>query len=281
MGLFSFLNFRKIISIGAAVIFLGGIVLALTYLKLSAIDKRLAAFEENLSGDSFSPESSFQNLESNSKADKESLGADLPRIVSEWRPRIVYLVCEWGEDGEIKKIGSGVAFVEGKQVLLHTNNHVIWEEGFGEADSCTATFPDEKKKFDAVLVPVPSNGPDLGILRLEVSASIFDNLKNNKVRELCPQKAEIGDRMIVMGYPLIGSTEDITVTEGIISGFEEDYFVISAKVDEGNSGGAAILVKDDCYLGIPTFVKRGELESLARILDGKAIARWISALENR
>ena len=60
---------------------------------------------------------------------------------------------------------------------------------------------------------------------------------------------------------------DVTATEGIISGFDGDYYITSAKVEHGNSGGAAILVKESCELGIPTFVQTGSIESLARILD--------------
>ncbi len=63
----------------------------------------------------------------------------------------------------------------------------------------------------------------------------------------------------------------MTVTEGIISGFDENYFITSAKVEQGNSGGAAISLKNNCYLGTPTFSTKGNLESLARILDVKVL----------
>ena len=76
----------------------------------------------------------------------------------------------------------------------------------------------------------------------------------------------IGDKIVVLGYPAIGTEGGITATEGIISGIEKNYYVTSAKIDHGNSGGAAILVKDDCYLGIPTWANPGSIESLARIL---------------
>ena len=52
-----------------------------------------------------------------------------------------------------------------------------------------------------------------------------------------------------------------------MSGFESNYFVTSAKVERGNSGGTAVLLKNNCFLGVPTFVQSGALESLARILD--------------
>jgi hypothetical protein len=53
----------------------------------------------------------------------------------------------------------------------------------------------------------------------------------------------------------------------VISGYEEGLYLTSAKVERGNSGGAAIDVNNNCYLGIPTFVTVGSFESLARILD--------------
>lgn len=63
----------------------------------------------------------------------------------------------------------------------------------------------------------------------------------------------------------------IAVTEGIISGFEGNYFITSAKVEHGNSGGAAIHVRNNCLLGLPTFAQVGYIESLARILDIRTV----------
>jgi len=85
---------------------------------------------------------------------------------------------------------------------------------------------------------------------------------------LC-DSAKIGDQLSILGYPAIGG-ETLTVTEGIISGFEfhgkTRFIKSSAKLDHGNSGGVAI--KDTgCIVGIPTFVQRGQLESMGRLLD--------------
>ena len=89
-----------------------------------------------------------------------------------------------------------------------------------------------------------------------------------------------GEAVVVLGYPGIGSDTDITATEGIISGYEDTYYVTSANIDHGNSGGAAILLKDNCFLGIPTYVESGELESLGRILDWNEYLKSIGAVKN-
>ena len=104
---------------------------------------------------------------------------------------------------------------------------------------------------------------DIGYIRV-------DNPDNNLVQITNPnikvcKKVEIGDKLVILGYPGIGSQESITATEGIVSGIESNYYVTSAKIEHGNSGGAAILLKDDCYLGIPSSSIAGEIESMGRI----------------
>ncbi len=205
----------------------------------------------------------------------------LPVIISQWRPRIASLTCAWEQDGEtlLTKSGSGVSFGSGEnKILIYTNNHVIWEEDFDQASQCSARFPGLGEEFTAAAIISRDVDPDLGLVELEVPPAVVVQIEANKVNPTCSNSVEIGDMVIVLGYPTIGAEGDITVTEGIISGREGSYFVTSAKVDEGNSGGAAILVKDNCYLGIPTYVKRGGFESLARILDRNSVSEWFNSL---
>jgi len=83
---------------------------------------------------------------------------------------------------------------------------------------------------------------------------------------ICKVRPITGDQVVILGYPSVGSQSTVTATEGIISGFDDGYYVTSAKIEQGNSGGAAIHVKNNCFLGIPTLVVVGKIESLARIL---------------
>ncbi|KKR76010.1 MAG: hypothetical protein UU20_C0036G0011, partial [Parcubacteria group bacterium GW2011_GWE2_40_8] len=50
-----------------------------------------------------------------------------------------------------------------------------------------------------------------------------------------------------------------------------DYYVTSAKIEFGNSGGIAVSTKNNCILGIPTFVKAGQIETLGRVLSTEAM----------
>jgi hypothetical protein len=97
----------------------------------------------------------------------------------------------------------------------------------------------------------------------------------------CPPEMAIGSPVAIIGYPATGMTAlqgtdgnsyaqvNQIATIGTISGYDQDpysnglpdvnYFV-TAQVDAGNSGGAAI-AKDSkglCFLGLPTWVNQGE-----------------------
>lgn len=85
---------------------------------------------------------------------------------------------------------------------------------------------------------------------------------------ICKAEGQIGEPLVILGYPQNGGTNgNITATDGIVSSYDGQFYVTSAKVDHGNSGGAAILKNEDCYLGIPTWADTGTIESYARILD--------------
>ena len=100
------------------------------------------------------------------------------------------------------------------------------------------------------------------------------------MNRFCSLTPSIGDEVISIGYPSIGSVGDITATDGIISGFESSYFITSAKIEKGNSGGIVVLLKDNCLLGVSTFVQLGTLESLARILNINVARNKFAPLAN-
>ncbi|PIR86728.1 MAG: hypothetical protein COU11_04440 [Candidatus Harrisonbacteria bacterium CG10_big_fil_rev_8_21_14_0_10_49_15] len=200
---------------------------------------------------------------------------DLTSIISAWRPRIASVRCRWnlGNNTIGEGSGSGVllAGISSRGgVALMTNNHVVHYKDL-DPQYCNITFPGEETIFQISASDIRSPGDkDYAVIELtEVTPAI--SALNTPTFGRCSRDAVAGDEVIILGYPSIGSRNDVTATEGIISSYEKDHYLASAKVDRGNSGGAAILAEENCYLGIPTFVDAGKFESLARILDQRAI----------
>jgi len=195
----------------------------------------------------------------------------LSSIISDWRPLIANVECQfrYSDTGRLyqKSSGSGIAIKFGNTPsAILTNKHVLIDgSGYG-ADSCSAKLLDSGETLSSSDIRNSAKEYDLGYIYINNPSDYFKNLTSN-FPSLCSQKPSLGDEIVVLGYPSIGSKNNLTATEGIVSGFDGNYFITSAKVEQGNSGGAAILLKDNCLLGIPTFVTLGKVESLARILD--------------
>jgi len=214
----------------------------------------------------------------------------LVSMVEEWGPRVTYIEC-WLENNEdLWWWGSGTTMMDEEGVFVLTSAHII-------------TITDEEmieamgKKIDAPIIcdvwigediyrvgeddffidPDYSSDPedfstvDVGVIYIdEPTHSTEDIAYSPRWSIVCEEEASVGERIIILGYPWTGSEDDITVTEGIISGYEFLYYITSAKIEAGNSGGTAILIKDNCYLGIPAYTIVGDYESMGRILDFNA-----------
>ncbi|MCX6789851.1 MAG: serine protease [Candidatus Gribaldobacteria bacterium] len=210
-------------------------------------------------------------------APKEDTGLDISTIVSQWRPSIAHIECKWyGSDGTllINAFGSGLLVRTLNNIyLVFTNRHVLTDQWGSVPWTCTIKFPNSAETYTINVDTATQTMKDIAIdQNLDIGEIFIRNpgpyvLSNAKVVNFCKNRALVGEQLVVLGYPGIGSPTDITATEGIISGYDNGYYVTSAKVEHGNSGGAAISIKNNCYLGIPSFVSSGELESLARILD--------------
>jgi len=200
----------------------------------------------------------------------ENNNKNLEDIINLWKQRVFRVTCffNYANTSEIYQIQQGSGFMSATKdgYILVTNKHIVMN---GEYTSyyCDVESADKLIKFKI-------ESPNIHVSKFFDTAGmqIFTDeiISNNFSYPLCDNnKINIGENIIVLGYPKIGATSGITATEGIISGIEDYYFVTSAKIDEGNSGGAAISTENNCYIGIPTLSKLGEIESLGRILDFK------------
>jgi hypothetical protein len=199
-------------------------------------------------------------------------------IVKEWSPQVVFITCSWYYTDNITRYatGSGSGFLtlfSGGEIAIMTNRHVILFEDTYSPKFCTISFLNGEqytsywinKNFSY------STKYDKATIDLVGISNTTKELVKRTSGFWCTKEPDIGDKVVVMGYPVIGSSTGITVTEGIISGYENEYYVISAKLEHGNSGGIAVSVKDNCIIGIPSAAIGGSVESLGRILSSTAI----------
>jgi len=193
-------------------------------------------------------------------------------VIGEWQSRVAYVDCDFVLPNSLFHYGTSGSGIVTKlndvPVKILTNKHVLTAPALYTLNACSVTLPDTDTVYHVLSsqIEVSTSDYDWGILNINNPDQYLLDL-TSKSFPFCEQKPSLGDEIIVLGYPGIGSKSSVTATEGIISGFDGSYFITSAKVEEGNSGGAAILLKDNCLLGIPTFATLGQVESLARILD--------------
>lgn len=211
------------------------------------------------------------------------------------------------KDGDVQASGVVIGRDKNKNLIVLTNYHVIENlkttssgvptcnvrvEGVEENEYYYAQptfYPEEISKKDMELI-------DFAFLTIKAEPRIKSEYiaeDGTKTETQLPttflaldtfpiicssDQLKIGEDLIVLGFPdvsgigipALGSTAKFTATEGIISekiSSSGYYFNTSAKIESGNSGGGAFLKNSGCLAGVPTFVRRGELESLGRILN--------------
>ncbi len=221
----------------------------------------------------------------------KSNDTDYSSIIAEWQNRVARVECTWSyPNGKTIQTGQGsgtLVNVTDIGLVLVTNQHVVLGDDNGPyvANWCVIGVYGEGARvisYTSTNDPfVLGGGNDWAYIKLGPGYNLpgdpvntdegsFDTTASKHL-SVCSDDAAIGDKLVVLGYPAIGTQGGITATEGIVSGIESDYYVTSAKIDHGNSGGVGILVKDDCYLGIPTWADSGGFESLGRILKSSFV----------
>lgn len=204
-------------------------------------------------------------------------GISLQAVIKQWEPMVAYIECKFSNPNAIYKAqgGSGIFYTTGG-ISIMTNRHVMLDSGGYGPDSCSIQFPNYNNNHITTIYNdgtgkqfiTPYNGADAGFIVIDNPDNYIASMRDGKY---CKTVPNLGDQVIMLGFPAIGSPTGITVTQGIISGYDGDYFITDAKIDHGNSGGVAINLDGNCYLGLPTWAAAGEVESLARILKWQAI----------
>ena len=189
---------------------------------------------------------------------------------------VVRLTNTFGLDNR-RSLGSGVVF--SPTGLVITNNHVIEDDDFGTAfgkivvESLQRVDRPASEGVPAEVV-IRNENYDLAVVRITGAppAHFIDLLNSRPVDESLMER-----RIRVVGYPPLGGGT-VTVTRGIVSGFDEaGNLKTDAEINPGNSGGGAF---DDLntFLGIPSFIISDAQGKLGFIISVDRVKEWFEAV---
>lgn len=194
-------------------------------------------------------------------------------VVDAWKRHVALVEC--GDNGEDVGRGSGTLFSMNGELFILTNRHVVVGDENTIENECTVTFPDDTEhpiRVERSTIVDGDTDEDWAKIYITKPTPHIVGLLAQST-PWCDASPRIGEDIIIAGFPAIGAEDDVTITTGIVSAYDDSYIISTAKIDRGNSGGAAIWVDENCYLGIPTKVYKGVAESLARILEISAVPR--------
>jgi S1-C subfamily serine protease len=191
---------------------------------------------------------------------------------------------------------SGTGTIIDNEGHILTNMHVIENtNSYNSTNStsilaiCITGNTEEKPacNYTAEVIGVGDEVVDLALLKInkklnytnnkftttELSSTDLSSLKAKNILNDNNVKPDLGAQINVLGYPGAGG-DNISLTQGIYSGsLDETYFKTDAKVNSGNSGGAAF-DKDDKFLGVPTAVSGGQ-GNIGLIIKAQAVIDFI------
>jgi len=213
---------------------------------------------------------------------------NLASIIQEWQVKMALVECSWqyaDPNHNYSAYGSGLLTKDKfGYIYIYTNRHVVADSQGQTPSSCSVTISGDSNSYQFQNYDYTGSPNDFASEANNIGQSFYVDSTNDfamirlylpddytktiaATLNYCKNPAVEGNSMVILGYPAIGSQTGVTATEGIVSGTDGSYYITSAKVEHGDSGGAAILEQNDCYLGIPTYAVSGSVESLARILD--------------
>jgi len=185
--------------------------------------------------------------------------------------------------------GSGT-IIDPKGIIL-TNKHVVTDEKGGIIKACFIGFTEsinQAPNFGTQTNPnlaevkyyTSTNDMDTAILYLSNTANktyAYVDIWNSNSNTL-----QFGNKIEAIGFPSIGGST-ITYTSGDFSGFgsatdgTQNYIKATTPLEHGNSGGAAYNPAGQ-FIGIPTMVVAGTLNSLSYILSVNSIKNWLAGI---
>lgn len=167
--------------------------------------------------------------------------------------------------------GSGTV-IDSKGTIL-TNKHVI-DGTTGCLVGFIEGYNDEPYFGDRQIADIYkiSSDADVAILKLRnPSNRILTSININQGNS---SNIKLGEILTTYGYPAKFGT-NITFTSGDFSGVDGVYLKTTAIIEHGNSGGGAYL-RNGTFIGIPTAVIKGSLNSMGYLLSVNKVNSWLN-----
>lgn len=173
----------------------------------------------------------------------QSIRAQSPRKQTRVLSSVVRVITE-------KTSGSGTLL--NREGYFLTNYHVVKDTRV----QLILFSKDPRKspeKYFFTKIASRDNNLDLAVLQIvsPIEGASMDDL--SPIRPGKSSSLKIDDEIHIYGYPGVGG-DTITSTQGVISGFWEDYpywIKTDANISSGNSGGGAFNLKGE-FIGVPT-----------------------------
>jgi S1-C subfamily serine protease len=157
--------------------------------------------------------------------------------------------------------------------LILTNKHVI-EGTAGCLVGFIDDYADEPYFGDRHIADIykVSSDADIAVLKLRNPSNKLITSVN--ISQSNSSNIKLGEILTTYGYPAKFGTK-ITYTSGDFSGVDGNYLKTTAIIEHGNSGGGAYL-KNGAFIGIPSAVVKGSLNSLGYLLSVNKVNSWLN-----
>lgn len=157
--------------------------------------------------------------------------------------------------------------------LILTNKHVI-DGTTGCWVGFIDDYDDEPYFGDRQIADIYKISSDADVAVLKLRNPSNTALTSINISRSDSSSIKLGEILTTYGYPAKFGTK-ITYTSGDFSGVDGNYLKTTAIIEHGNSGGGAYL-KNGLFIGIPTAVIKGSLNSMGYLLSVDKVNSWLN-----
>ncbi|MBU2494876.1 MAG: trypsin-like peptidase domain-containing protein [Bacteroidetes bacterium] len=157
--------------------------------------------------------------------------------------------------------------------LILTNKHVI-DGTAGCWVGFIDDYDDEPYFGDRQIADIYKVSSDADVAVLKLRNPSNTTLTSVDISQSNSSSIQLGEILTTYGYPAKFGTK-ITYTSGDFSGVDGNYLKTTAIIEHGNSGGGAYL-KNGAFIGIPTAVVKGSLNSMGYLLSVNKVNSWLN-----